>query len=160
MNYSLKKVRTFKGVEGGGFNADLHRNGKKVAEIIEDASGGPKSYEWGDRQAERVPLRPSDPNSFMVTPLEREFFMHVESLPPYKCPFSGKMERMSNDVFIGMLLSVAECRKLLKKKTVFRASPGDGWAYFARPYNKEIADFIRTKYGQTVTILNETDVEY
>jgi len=39
--YTIKKLKTFKGMEGmGGFNLDLCRKGKKIAECINDDTGG------------------------------------------------------------------------------------------------------------------------
>jgi len=44
--YSVKKVKSFMGREGYGFNADLHRGKTKVAFAYDDASGGEIRIDW------------------------------------------------------------------------------------------------------------------
>lgn len=39
-DFSLQAVKTFKGMEGHGFNANLMVKGKKIAEIIDSGNGG------------------------------------------------------------------------------------------------------------------------
>ena len=41
--YQVKKIRLFNGREGGGFNCNLYRGNAKVAEVIEDGSGGERN---------------------------------------------------------------------------------------------------------------------
>lgn len=47
--YSVSGLKTFTGMEGQGFNANLLRQGRKVATVRDDASGGPLWVEWEDR---------------------------------------------------------------------------------------------------------------
>ncbi|MEI6423293.1 MAG: hypothetical protein WCP55_13810 [Lentisphaerota bacterium] len=44
--YSLRKVKTFIGNEGRGFNAELLRDGRPVAFVIDSAQGGEFEYQW------------------------------------------------------------------------------------------------------------------
>jgi hypothetical protein len=44
--YSVRNVKTFTGMEGPGFNATLCRDGKPVAMVIDDASGGCFDFQW------------------------------------------------------------------------------------------------------------------
>ena len=57
MSYSATISRTFIGREGPGYNGALHRDGRKVADLIDDASGGPVMiYYCGDAAAQRTAL--------------------------------------------------------------------------------------------------------
>jgi hypothetical protein len=47
--YELKAIKEFKGDEGYGMNANLYRNGTKVASIIDHGDGGILSYSFDDR---------------------------------------------------------------------------------------------------------------
>lgn len=40
MSYEIKNLKTFNGREGKGYNANLLRDGKKVAELIDSGDGG------------------------------------------------------------------------------------------------------------------------
>ena len=44
MKITLTNYKSFKGMEGYGFNAILNVDGKKVADVIDDASGGQVNY--------------------------------------------------------------------------------------------------------------------
>jgi hypothetical protein len=42
--YSVKNIKQFKGMEGGGFNATLYLNGKKLGEVINSGECGCNRY--------------------------------------------------------------------------------------------------------------------
>lgn len=46
MAYSVKNVKTFMGTEGYGYNCNLYRDGKKVAEVVDTADGGLVNFYW------------------------------------------------------------------------------------------------------------------
>lgn len=49
--YSVTGIKSFRGREGYGFNATLHRDGRKVAFVIDEANGGCFRYEWLGKDA-------------------------------------------------------------------------------------------------------------
>lgn len=49
--YSVKGVKTFRGHEGIGYNASLYKGKKKIAFVIDDASGGDSHIEEEDIEA-------------------------------------------------------------------------------------------------------------
>lgn len=60
-NYSITGLKTFRGNEGYGFNANLLIDGRKVAFVYDDANGGCYRYEWvakshEERDADRKAL--------------------------------------------------------------------------------------------------------
>lgn len=46
MTYSLTKIKTFRGMEGQGLNATICRDGKPIAFVMDDASGGPVQIDF------------------------------------------------------------------------------------------------------------------
>jgi sulfopyruvate decarboxylase TPP-binding subunit len=55
----LKAVKTFRGMDGVGYNANLYINGKKAAFCMNEGSGGPDRVEWvnpSTRQAYAQPF--------------------------------------------------------------------------------------------------------
>ncbi len=53
MQLTVTGVKSFRGTEGLGFNANLLANGKKVAFVIDEANGGDYHYEWVSDEAEK-----------------------------------------------------------------------------------------------------------
>ena len=51
--YTVNKIKTFKGNEGYGYNAVLCCDGKRIADAIDDASGGPLDLRFDDADQER-----------------------------------------------------------------------------------------------------------
>lgn len=48
--YSLKALKTFPGMEGEGFDAQLVRDGRAVAHVHDDGNGGMIFIDWTDRE--------------------------------------------------------------------------------------------------------------
>jgi hypothetical protein len=98
--YSLKGIKTFRGMEGMGFNATVYRDGKKVGFAIDDANGGPlmlQEFSKADSDA---------------------LDAYGKSLPPYPAePARGLTEPtpMDGDLLIEELLNVVEEQKLREK---------------------------------------------
>ncbi|ADY14175.1 hypothetical protein [Sphaerochaeta globosa] len=44
--YEVKSVKSFMGTEGYGYNCNLYRDGKKVAEVVDTADGGAVNFYW------------------------------------------------------------------------------------------------------------------
>jgi len=54
-NYTINAVKTFIGRNGPGFNCTLLLDGKRVAFVYDDASGGMTRFNWtGETRAERA----------------------------------------------------------------------------------------------------------
>src|SRR5687768_17542817 len=94
MAYEAKGIKTFRGQEGEGYNASLYRDGKKVAFVIDDASGGMLDVEWLDRKEEQL-LKD-----------------HCVTLPDQVCSFTGEdgqpvTLKMTSEIFIEELVNDA-----------------------------------------------------
>lgn len=149
MEYSLRKVKVFEGQEGMGFNAELLRDGRPVAFVINSANGGEFDYQW-----------------YCVDNKEmlklREF---ARAQAPVK---SGGIElAMDMDLYVGSLLDTdledKQKRKWCRSKCVFRLKGDKDGEYRTIPVPKgnpglmaECIARIKEKYGGRIgEILNE-----
>ncbi len=134
--YTVNAIKTFNGMEGSGFNANLLRDGKKVAEVIDDASGGPLMIHWADDKSKPVKCECRDYKDEMVerymTPEEAKLNAYILSLPAAPAGFVGadgkEVVMFPNDeMFIGDLVNDVLTRRsverrlkgLLKNKIVY-----------------------------------------
>ena len=62
-DFQLKAVKTFQGMEGQGFTANLYVCGKKAAFVRDDAHGGELWFEWVDSKPRSTP--PQDVAEFL-----------------------------------------------------------------------------------------------
>ena len=138
MTYTIKNLKTFKGMEGmGGFNLSLYRDGKKIGMVINDDCGGCHMYQIPD-EYEMVALT-----------------AHAQD--------ATKAKFEPTDTFINSLVDAFEEKKWLKRqcknKTLFslKGDPKNSYMTVKAPYSERIKTFIIEKYGDKVqTIVNET----
>lgn len=169
--YSVKGVKTYRGMEGEGFNASLYRNGKRVALVIDDATGGPLMFEWLDHK----PMDPryvwievetksyeGKPMTVRMSPEEKRLHDLVVAMPPRECEWlddSGKPAMMSvtPESFVCRLVDDHVLLKdLLKQRQKGIAYIRDGGLYVVKavPTKKNI-DKLRNKHdGKVLVVLN------
>jgi hypothetical protein len=128
-----KGIRTFKGMEGEGYNASLYRDGKLVALAVDDASGGPLQVEWKDRDSgrcERVEVEGYEGKKYVVnmSPEEKLLHDHAASLPDLVSHITGDdgkpmVMRMTAELFIEELVNdtllLRDVRRMLRSKVGF-----------------------------------------
>lgn len=123
--YTVSGIKTFTGMEGSGFNANLLRDGKKVAEVIDDASGGPLMIHWADEKATPVKCECRDYKDEMVTrhmtPEEAKLNAYILSLPAAPAGFVGadgkEVVMFPNDeMFIGDLVNDVLTRRSVERR--------------------------------------------
>lgn len=162
--YSVKKVKTFMGHEGGGYNADLYRGKKKVATVIDQGDGGEPYIYWVDVEAKIVPItitnHKDEKCTFHGTPEQKLFKEHLETLPLQK-EFDMEL-RVSDDWFLSALVEAYEegeqLRKWCKKKTVLKLNgQGDGeYSVLPQPYDhNQKASWEKVMGDKLVEIINE-----
>lgn len=114
--YSVSKVKTFRGREGYGFNAELQRGGKPIAFVIDEANGGMYHFEWNDCGEPRIEVESQrldgSPLILKCTPEEATLREHIK----------GKSVRMMDkdftldiDMFVGILVDEWETQKRNKR---------------------------------------------
>lgn len=143
LDYSVKGVKSFIGMEGYGFNATLYRSKKKVAFVIDEAHGGDYIYQWYDKAEEKI-LRD-----------------YCASLPKH---IAYDMEMAENpDSLIAELVDAYENNKrlsrLCKSSTLIRLKGDKEGEYrqFKHIYDDAMKKSLKGRYGDNITeILNET----
>lgn len=136
--YTVAKVKSFMGMDCPGFNATLLRNGKKVAEVIQDGSGGETMVHWASGQ-------------------ESDLFAAFLLGKTYT--FNGAVENHNTETMIGQLVDDFENKKKIKRwcktQTVFRVAGDQDGTYrtLKTIYCPKTVEFIRQKYGNTIVEL-------
>ena len=124
--YHVKKIVMFNGIEGEGYNCNLYRDKTKIAEVINDASGGDVNFYWTDQGSPRVETNGIDPYKdeprvFKDTPEESLFRTYCLGLPKWDC--NGKMVHRCMDIAIEDLvndtLSARSLKRALKNIVTF-----------------------------------------
>lgn len=143
--YTVRKLKSFIGMEGYGFNADLYRDGKKVAFVIDDASGGCLDIQWvgGHKSEEAAKLRE-----------------YVKSLPTFKLNGVEANVEVDEDLFIGELVNdaflVKDLRSKMKGKVLF-IIPSSGDMYTVKHAQGDLLKAIaamQEKHGKDILVLN------
>lgn len=163
--YTVKGIKTFRGMEGQGFNATLCRDGRPVAFVYDDASGGEISIEWKNRGDNRTIdwwNYKGEPMQVSCCGDEAQLyeFLRGRTRPGYLDP--TKPEQIDPDEFIADLVwdAVENRRKIraCKTKTLFRLKDdkeGECWT-LNRPFTPEVKADLQKKYGdKLVSIINE-----
>ena len=139
-SWSVRRVRTFQGMEGLGFNAELLRDGKPVAFVIDDGNGGQYNIRWYTRTTK------TENEEQRLTEFV-ESHTHVNEL-------NGKPYRAEPDTLIGELVDKYEnnrkFKRLSKTRTLFRlkSDPGDSWSSIRVPYSAEVTTRLIKQYGK------------
>lgn len=139
-DYTVGAVKKFKGHDGYGYNCNLLRNGKKVAEILEDGWGGGLQYTWLDhsKPAKVHTLTYDDqPHSFTGTVEEALFYDVVMKLP--KIPAGDDFEEMNTspdiviDEMVNDVLMEKQIKADLKKQFTIKNKDGQLLAWKITP---------------------------
>lgn len=144
-SYSVKGVKSFIGNEGHGFNATLYRDGKAVAFVYDDASGGPVAFEWKDRDGGLVEVetRTHDgrPWTVKMTHEERAYHTFVSAMP--KQSFEGMELDVTMDIHVSDLVNDAlllkDVARMTKGKVAFIKVDGKLYTAKCEPTEKNIA---------------------
>lgn len=175
-DYSVKNIKTFMGREGHGFNANLYRGKKKIAFVIDDASGGEVDVDWtvgippknkADYPTEKAYDKAWD--SYRNARKEEADLLnaHLAKLPKVKSSFGdGKMElTVDSDWFVTELVARWGKEKAEKKierdcktKTLFRLEgdkTGQHWIVKA-PFDEQVRAYLNKKHGdKLLEIIND-----
>jgi len=150
-DYTVKKVKSFEGREGYGFNADLYRGKKKVAFCRDMAHGGEVNIDWveGGWNGEEAKLLKA----------------HVDSLPSVDSKYEGIPPlKIDEGWFVTDCVSKWESEKDLRKmqkqcktKTLYRHSELGMGSYLIinSPCDDRIRNHLRNKHGEDIEIFND-----
>lgn len=162
-SYTVKGVKSFIGNEGHGFNATLYRDGKAVAFVYDDASGGPVAFEWKDRDGGLVEVetRTHDgrPWTVKMTHEERAYHTFVSAMP--KQSFEGMELDVTMDIHVSDLVNDAlllkDVARMTKGKVAFIKADGKLYTAKCEPNEKNIAA-IKAKHVGCVVLNGMSDL--
>jgi len=150
-DYSIGQVKTFRGMEGMGFNLNLYRDGKKVCFVFDDACGGPYSYEWVDWKEKT----------------EEGIFIDLMKSLPARSLGLGNGEPitvdMDGDIFVNEMfesfMQDKDMKKKCKTKILFILKDNKEGEYYEIKnaiYDTKTKEFLIKKYGDDLKeIINE-----
>ena len=167
-SYTVKGIKSFIGNEGHGFNATLYRDGKAVAFVYDDASGGPVSFEWKDRDQGLVDVVArnymGEDYKTRMTHEEKAYHDFVSALPKHVCSFNGddgkpvemdvNMEMHVSDL-VNDALMLKDVARMTKGKIAFIKADGKLYTIKCEPNEKNITA-IKAKHAGCV-VLNGMD---
>ena len=165
-NYTVGAIKTFRGHDGIAYSCNLLRNGKKVAEVVDDGYGGGLQFYWSDSKTSATvnTLNYKDePYSREGTVEEALFEAEVLKLP--MLPARGELSemRMSAELLIDNMVNDAIVVKKvtadLKKKFTIKASDGKMLTWKISPTNTvEVLKAHVIKKYPNAKIMNELPV--
>jgi hypothetical protein len=158
--FDIKGLKTWSSRNGYGYQYTLTHNGKAVATVTNDGNGGITRIEWAAMARDgsldvgwnpsAAQIKKATAQHTLSTAAKAVFDSFVTALPTYQA--DGLSYKLDAEWFAEELVNIAETRKSLRNKTLFRV---DGTEYQIKAvYDAKIAAYIKGKYP-TATILNE-----
>lgn len=164
-DWSCAKIKTWIGREGHGYSFTLVHRGVPVAEVMNDASGGPTSLEWnglrwdGNELAAEF-VKPAMRKTVKEAKIARLAWIEmVKALPPAMAVASlppemlfGQELTVNDDIALGSLLDIVKLKNKLTKKLLFEV--GDKQFQMNLPYSAANRAYVLRRHPEAV-ILNE-----
>ena len=146
--YTVRNIKTFRGMEGEGFNATLCRDGKKIAFVIDDATGGDVQIQWTDAGSQGAE--------------EKRLMEFLKKLP--KEQSEGIEYSVDPGIFVATLVDETatekRLRRIFRKQTLFRLkedrTDDDKWRVLKAPFSPSVKAQLVKRYGDRLAqVLNE-----
>ncbi|WP_454875186.1 hypothetical protein [Paraburkholderia xenovorans] len=162
--YTISKLKTFDGMQGQGFSLALLRDGKTVAEVINNARGGAFIFRWVDIEA-RATVKTVDykdePCEFGGTVEEAMFHAYALTLPKHK--HFDRLSFLTPDMVVEQMVDALQCERRLKRafktKIVF-IEKGIPYSYPVRAgQNLDVVMAAVKKHYPDAVMLNPLPVE-
>ena len=150
-DYSVVKVKFFRGHDGDGFNATLLCNGKAVATVDDDGWGGGLSFNW-------IGVRPNE-----VGDDQKAFDAMIDALPlDMTSDLFPDGFKLDGDCFVEPLVTrfdnVRRMKRKLKSTVMFAKPEGGVYNYSKCKPTYENIKWVGKKHPNC-TILNELPEE-
>jgi len=146
--YTVRDVKTFRGMEGEGYNATLCRDGRKVAYVIDDATGGDIHIQWTGSRSRAAE--------------EERLLEFLKTLPKER--WEDTEYDVTPDIFLAALVDQAQIeqrlRRLFRTETLFRLksdrTDDDEWRVLKARFAPSVKAHLVKTYGDGLAqILNE-----
>ena len=152
MKITLSGIKTFDSPDGGGFNATLLFDGKKVATVHDGGHGG------------EVELYPISTSKVSFAEVRDILKAEAAKLPPFKYDDGTELTQDYGDLIVGLVSAWEQqkedkrLQKLCQTKILFRlkGDRADQLRTIIAPWNDTTKTYMRTHYGDKIeSILNE-----
>lgn len=150
--YSVTKIKTFRGMDGEGLNAVLLKDGKKVADLLDEGCGGEMHFDWVDM------------NKGVEESLFQAFIEFERTRIPADKESDGFSDRemFCDAIWVGdqvnQILNDRRFSRLCKKSTVFQVDGMIGteeWKTI-KGVTPDVRAFIEKKYaGKKIVYMND-----
>ena len=163
--FDMKGFKTWRGMEGGGYQFTLLHEGSPVATVTEEGNGGPLRIDWHgvswngsalplSSDATAAQKRKAAAQTALTRKAKAALADIVAATPPISVG-GGYTVNADEDIVLGSLAEVADVRKLTKKKTAI----ADGGKLYTlnAPFTPAVAAHVAAKYPNA-TVLNTIPV--
>ena len=138
MEYSVKGVKTFRGMEGTGWECSLYKDGKKIGTVLDDAHGGPLMFYIPQNEHKIL-------DDHCKTLPKQPWGFEAEGLDPEGCSVDA-------DIFIGNIVADfienRDFKRRCKTHTIFtlKDEPKEFWSMKAL-FTPAVEAHLVKKYG-------------
>lgn len=166
MTYTLAAIKTFTGREGYGLNANVMRDGKRIATVIDSGNGGEMSVYFDGATREEKDANEKAFYAFTKADYDQRdgHAKWVESMKQYGADVAAQSAHAIAENWINRMADLHASRKRLarlsKTQTLFivKGEKKGTMRTLKQPYSPAAEAWIRNKYGAQVgVILNATD---
>jgi hypothetical protein len=159
--YQLKNVKPFDSPEGGGFNATLYRDGKRVGSVHDGGYGGCYQYNWFTNEAEADFYKSLETTLVDETVFKDDGFIETGK----KKPATEVWGNSADDGVVGQMVDDFLNRKEFKskiKRRILYIKDGDIYILSSKIKPVELAELrplLLERYGADTIILNDLPFE-
>ena len=155
MTYTVRNLKTFRSDDGGGFSCILMKDGKRVAEIVNDGNGGCFKFWWDDRQTVvdvKALTYDDKPHVYKGSPEEAALWATCMAIPQFES--YGIMMSTNPDMFVEDLVGDLEVEKavkrLLKHYTILDGEAVLQWKNVTPAQHPKLREHIAAKYPNAI----------
>lgn len=139
--YSINALKQFDTPDGGGYNLNILRKGKKVADAHEAGHGGEVVIGWFDHAKPKIEHHTTNwegkPHSYYVTPEEKLFLDFLDTLPREKSEYFEDGMKVCGGIFLDEMINTLnakkEAKKILRKSFIFHRKDFEAKVYVPYP---------------------------
>lgn len=165
--YTVNGIKTFRGHDGYGYNCNILKNGKKVAEVLEDGWGGGLQIRWLDNTAPAPVINRSYDDkeiTFEGTVEQALFYAEVMNLP--KLPEHDGFPEMNTsadiviDEMVNETLAIKKLLASMKKSVTVQCNDGKLLTWKITPTHTEpVLRSLVMKKHPDAKIMNDLPIE-
>lgn len=157
--YTITKVKSFMGSDCPGFNAELLKDGRPIASVIDAGDGGCMKFNWHDHQHKAVFTFKKGDGTSVDHLLPVEFAALWEHIKGQARTYDNMTFALDPDLFLKELVAQHRDNLAMKrrcaKSTCFRLKEQPAGEYMALSvvFSAETAAGLRKQYGERLEVI-------